>query len=174
MNKYLTRIKNSFVENIHSLPNLSYPICHFNVGVLTMDPENFQTLLNSDFIFFQPVRIHMININNLEQISASAIGKNSTIYFIRETWHLCNSAWITHSNFLLYLIWYFWCQDIKFKNSTKNKIAKKKAAALGICGIVGRNKIHFKKLWKSSAFLGLNSNVTVLIQIQLSVLLSMY
>ena len=24
----LTRIKNSFVENIHFLPNLSYPICH--------------------------------------------------------------------------------------------------------------------------------------------------
>ena len=25
----LIRIKNSFVENIHSLPNLSYPICHY-------------------------------------------------------------------------------------------------------------------------------------------------
>ena len=24
-----TEIKNSFVENIHSLPNLSYPICHY-------------------------------------------------------------------------------------------------------------------------------------------------
>ena len=25
----LTRIKNSFFENIHSLSNLSYPICHY-------------------------------------------------------------------------------------------------------------------------------------------------
>ena len=41
----LTRIKNSFVENIHSLANLSYPISHYNSGILTMDPKNFQTLL---------------------------------------------------------------------------------------------------------------------------------
>ena len=47
----LTRIKNSFVENIHSLPNLSYPICHYNSGILTMDPQNFQTRLSSDFKF---------------------------------------------------------------------------------------------------------------------------
>ena len=25
----LTRIKNSFLKNIHSLPNLSFPICHY-------------------------------------------------------------------------------------------------------------------------------------------------
>ena len=32
----LTRIKNSFVENIHPLPNLSYPICHYNSEILTI------------------------------------------------------------------------------------------------------------------------------------------
>ena len=25
----ITRIKNSFVEDFHSFPNLSYPICHY-------------------------------------------------------------------------------------------------------------------------------------------------
>ena len=33
----LTRIKNSFVEIIHSFPNLSYLICHYIGGILTMD-----------------------------------------------------------------------------------------------------------------------------------------
>ena len=49
-----------------------------------MDPKNFQTPLNSDLIFFQPVRIHMINMNNLEQIAASEMSKNPTNYFLRE------------------------------------------------------------------------------------------
>ena len=80
----LTRINNSFVKIILSLPNFSYPICHYNGGILTMDPKNFQTPLNSDLIFFQPVRIHMINMNNLEQIAASEMSKNPTIYFLRE------------------------------------------------------------------------------------------
>ena len=66
----LTRLTNSFVENIHFLPNLSYPICHYNSVILSKDPQNFPTLLSSDLIFFQPpVRI---NMNNLEQIAASA------------------------------------------------------------------------------------------------------
>ena len=47
-----------------------------------MDPKNFQTPLISDLIFVQPLRINMINMNNLEQIAASAISKNSTIYFM--------------------------------------------------------------------------------------------
>jgi len=90
MYKYLsemnvTRINNSFVEIIHSVPNFSYPICHYNSGILTKDPKNSQTPLNSDLIFFQPVRIRMINVNNLEQIAASAMSKNPTIYFLRET-----------------------------------------------------------------------------------------
>ena len=40
----LSRIKNSFVKNIHSLPNLSYPICYYKCE-MPMDPQNFQTLL---------------------------------------------------------------------------------------------------------------------------------
>ena len=68
-------------------------------------------------------------MNGLEQIAALAILKNSTIYFIREISHLCMD-WITNSNFILYLIWYFRRQDIKLKNIMKNKIAKNRAAAL--------------------------------------------
>ena len=55
----LTRIKNAFVENIHSFHNLSYPICHYWGGILTMDilrifePCLVQWLL----FFFHPVRI---------------------------------------------------------------------------------------------------------------------
>ena len=45
-----------------------------------MNHKNLQTPLISDLIFVQPLRI---NMNNLEQIAASAISKNSTIY-IRE------------------------------------------------------------------------------------------
>ena len=47
----VTRIKNCLVENIHSLPNRSYPIWHYQCGILTMDPKNFQTLFSSDFYF---------------------------------------------------------------------------------------------------------------------------
>ena len=48
----LTRIKNSFVENIHSFPNLSYPICHNNSRLLTMDILRiFKPRLAVNFIF---------------------------------------------------------------------------------------------------------------------------
>ena len=40
----LTRIKNSFVKNIHSFS-------HYISGILIMDPDNFQTSLSSDFNF---------------------------------------------------------------------------------------------------------------------------
>ena len=48
MQKYLsqinhTRIKNSIVENIQSLPNHSYLICHYFSKILTIDPNHFQT-----------------------------------------------------------------------------------------------------------------------------------
>ena len=40
----LTRIKKSFVKNIHSFS-------HYISGILTMDPDNFQTSLSSKFYF---------------------------------------------------------------------------------------------------------------------------
>ena len=56
MQKYLsemnlTKIKRWFVKNIHSFPNLSHYICHFNSIFLTMGPKHFQTLHSSDFYF---------------------------------------------------------------------------------------------------------------------------
>ena len=49
-----------------------------------MDAKNFQSPLISDLIFVQPLRINMINMNNLEQIAASEMSKNPTNYFLRE------------------------------------------------------------------------------------------
>ena len=48
----LTSIKNSFAESILFLSNLLYPICHYNSRTLKMEPKNFKTLLNNDFIVF--------------------------------------------------------------------------------------------------------------------------
>ena len=46
----LTRIKNLFVENIFSQPNLSYPICYYQGGVLTMISSEFlNSAQRSDF-----------------------------------------------------------------------------------------------------------------------------
>jgi len=76
-------------------------------------------------MFSQPAGVHMINMKDLELIVALAIIKNSTIYFIREIW----PSWITNSNFLLYLVWYFWRQDIKLKNSMKKNCQKESCSS---------------------------------------------
>ena len=90
-------------------------------------------------------------MNDLEKIDALEILKNCTICFIREISHLCMD-WITNSNFQLYLIWYFRRKDIKFKNSMKNKIAKKRAAALGnVRNVKQKHKFVSKCIFPLSA-----------------------
>ena len=94
----------SEVQISHSLPSFSYPICHYNGGILTMDPKNFQTPLNSDLILFPTCK------NTYDKCEQS--GANSCISNEHESHYLLpqrnlrptNSTWITNSNFLLYLI----------------------------------------------------------------------
>ena len=90
-----------------------------------MDPKNFQTPLNSDLILFPTCK------NTYDKCEQS--GANSCISNEQESHYLfpqrnlrpTNSTWITNSNFLLYLIWYFWHQDIKFKKSVKKNLPKR-------------------------------------------------
>ena len=87
-----------------------------------MDTEHFQTKPRSAVTSFFLACKNTINMNNPDQKAASKIRKHSTIYLVREIWHYC----MEHSNFLLFLIWYLYRLDIKFKKSMKKKIAKKK------------------------------------------------
>ena len=71
-----------------------------------------------------------INMKNLDQNAASSIRTYSTNTSSEKFDY---SAWNTNSNFLLYLIRYLLCLDIKLKNNMKNKIAIIIAAALFKC-----------------------------------------
>ena len=115
--------KNPFVEIIQSVPNLFYPICHYDSGILTMDPQNFQTLHSSDF-FPTCKNIYIININN-SCINASSI-HNKTCQR-----NLTPLHWNTNSNVLFYLIWNLWPKISNWIIVWKRKLQKHRAAALG-------------------------------------------
>ena len=73
----LTRIKNSFFENIHFFSNFSYPICQYECGIQINYPQNFQTPLSSE-LFFQPIRI----LNHEYMFEAEP----STSGWVRHSW----------------------------------------------------------------------------------------
>ena len=120
--------ESSILLSIISSPSLTFliPFVIINAEFWQWIHRNFKPHLAVTFIF--PTCKNTYD-------KYEGFGANSCISnyqeFQRNSEKFDTSAWITHSNFLLYLIWYFWCQDIKLKNSTKKKIAKKKAAALG-------------------------------------------
>ena len=84
--------------------------------------QNFQTLLGA-VTFFQLARI----LRNL----SLKLTFNSC--WVKHSWsenniENCKFIWyllLTNSNFLLYLIWYFWRQDIKLNNSMNQKYMSK-------------------------------------------------
>ena len=77
-----------------------------------------------------------LTCKNIEEIVFEAILQQMLTQDIPEsennTENCCWYIWhqLTNSNFLLYLIGYFWDWDIKLKNSMKKKIAKKRVSAL--------------------------------------------
>ena len=82
----LTRIKNSFFENIHFFSNFSYPICQYECGIQINYPQNFQTPLSSE-LFFQPIRILNICLKlNLQPVVESDIPDKAENY--KYIWYL--------------------------------------------------------------------------------------
>ena len=78
----LTRIKNSFVEKIHSFPNLSYPICYYQGGILTMDIHRIFKPSLAQWLFFPPCepslnlsipRIHTYDFNEIVKLRKTQV-----------------------------------------------------------------------------------------------------